>query len=128
MSTTTRGRSTSRSDRLPAVLVYVEYISRNPGVSAEAFRHVVGSMQNGWERDEAHDDVLLFNIGRTWRVGPEPEFLSVWCSKAGLDRLDEWEELFAGHEQTVWNEPFRLAGRMDCAGCYEPLVEPKVGA
>jgi hypothetical protein len=109
------------------VFVYIEYISRNPGVSAEAFRRVVGSMQTGWERHQEDDDLLLFNVGRTWRVGPEPEFLTVWCSKAGLDRLDRWEELFAGDLQTVWNEPFRLAGRMDVAGCYEPLLEPRAG-
>jgi hypothetical protein len=109
------------------VLVYVEYISRNPGVSAAAFRHVVGSMQAGWEGRADEDDVLLLDIGRTWRVGPEPEFLSVWYSPAGLERLDRWERLFAGREETVWNEPFRLAGRMDAAGCYEPLAEPQVG-
>jgi hypothetical protein len=109
------------------VLVYVEYISRNPGVSAEAFRHVIGSMQTGWERHHEEDDVLLLNVGRTWRIGPEPEFVTAWCSPAGLERLDQWEQLFAGEEQAVWNEPFRLAGRMDAAGCYEPLVEPRVG-
>jgi hypothetical protein len=109
------------------VLVYVEYISRNPGVSAEAFRHVIGSMQTGWERQHEADDLLLLNVGRTWRIGPEPEFLTAWYSQAGLERLDQWEELFAGEQQTVWNEPFRLAARMDAAGCYEPLVEPRVG-
>jgi hypothetical protein len=96
-------------------------------VSAEAFRYVIGSMQTGWERQHEEDDLLLLNVGRTWRIGPEPEFLTAWYSQAGLERLDQWEQLFAGEEQTVWNEPFRLAARMDAAGCYEPLVDPRVG-
>jgi hypothetical protein len=53
------------------VLVYVECISRNPGVSAEAFRYVVGSMQAGWEGRAGEDDALLLDVGRTWRGGPE---------------------------------------------------------
>ena len=109
------------------MLVYVEYISRNPGVSAEAFRYMIGSMQTGWERQHEEDDLLLLNVGRTWRIGPEPEFLTAWYSQAGLERLDQWEQLFAGDQQAVWNEPFRLAARMDAAGCYEPLVEPRAG-
>lgn len=109
------------------MLVYVEYISRNPGVSAEAFRYMIGSMQTGWERQHEKDDLLLLNVGRTWRIGPEPEFLTAWYSQAGLERLDQWEQLFAGDQQAVWNEPFRLAARMDAAGCYEPLIEPRAG-
>ena len=96
-------------------------------MSAEAFRYMIGSMQTGWERQHEEDDLLLLNVGRTWRIGPEPEFLTAWYSQAGLERLDQWEQLFAGDQQAVWNEPFRLAARMDAAGCYEPLVEPRVG-
>jgi hypothetical protein len=108
-------------------LVYIEYMSRNPGVSLEAFRHVVGSLQTGWESHHEADDVMLLNIARTWRVGPEPEYLTVWLSRAGLRRLDEWERLYEAGEEAPWNVPFRLAGSMDSAGCYEPLIEPRVG-
>lgn len=108
-------------------LVYIEYISRNPGVSLETFRHVVGSLQAGWEHRHEADDVLLLNIARTWRVGPEPEYLTVWLSKVGLERLDEWERLYEEGEEAPWNVPFRLAGSMDAAGCYEPLLEPRTG-
>lgn len=108
-------------------LVYIEHISRRPGVSLQAFRHVIGLLQTGWERHHASDDVLLLNIARTWRVGPEPDYLTAWLSASGLGRLDEWERLYEQGEEAPWNEPFRLAGSMDAAGCYEPLVEPRVG-
>ncbi len=108
-----------------ADLIYIEFISRNEGVGLDAFRYMVTSLQAGWEGAHESDDALLFNIGRTWRVGPEPEFLTIWRSPGGLRRLDEWEGLYRqdGQEEP-WNVPFRLAGRMDAAGCYEPLLEP----
>jgi hypothetical protein len=108
-------------------LVYIEYISRKSGVSLQAFRQVVGSLQSGWEAHHSDDDTLLLNIARTWRVGPEPEFLTVWLSPSGLERLDQWERLYELGEEAPWNVPFRLAGSMDAAGCYEPLLEPRVG-
>jgi hypothetical protein len=106
------------------VLVYIEYISRRPGVSVESFHDVIGRMQQGWA-DEFGDDRLLLSVGRTWRTGPEPEYLCVWYTpKGGLERIDEWERVFASGEVDAIEEPFRLAARIDRAGCYEPLVEP----
>jgi hypothetical protein len=109
------------------MFVYIEYISRNPYVSLEAFRHQVKTLQEGWAG--AHDgDTLVLNVGRTWRVGPQPEYVSVWCHESpGLQRIDDWEAMYAQGEEAPWNEPFRLAGSMDYAGCYETLVPPVIG-
>lgn len=109
------------------MFVYIEYISRSPGVSLQAFRQVVATLQERWEG--AHEgDVLLLNIARTWRVGPEPEYMTIWYkADSGLERLDEWEHLYTVQgEYEPWNEPFRIAGSMDAAGCYEPVLEPVV--
>ena len=108
-------------------LIYIEFISRRPGVALEAFHSVAGGGQEGWAGD--YDaDVAVLNLGRTWRMGPEPEYLTAWYSPhAGLERLDEWERIFKAGDAARFEEPFRLAARIDRAGIYEPLIEPVVG-
>jgi hypothetical protein len=108
-------------------LIYIEFISRRPGVALEAFHAVAGGGQTGWAGD--YDaDVAVLNLGRTWRMGPEPEYLTAWYSpSAGLERLDEWERIFRAGDAAHFEEPFRLAARIDRAGIYEPLLEPVPG-
>jgi hypothetical protein len=110
------------------LFVYIEYISRRPGVSLEAFHEVAGRGQTAWA-GEYGDDQLVLNLGRTWRVGPEPEYVAVWYNAAaGLERIAEWERIFTSGEAARFEEPFRLAARIDAAGCYEPLLDPVQGA
>jgi hypothetical protein len=109
------------------LLVYIEYISRRPGISIEAFRYAAGRGQGGWAGEYA-DDALLLNLGRTFRLGPEPEYVAVWyVAGGGLERIGEWERIFASGEADDFEETFRLAARIDAAGCYEPLLEPVQG-
>lgn len=109
------------------MLVYLEFISRRPGIGLHEFHAVVGGGQSGWAGDYG-DDVTVLNVGRSWRIGPEPEYLCVWYTPtAGIERLDEWERVFRSGDADAYEEPFRLAARIDAAGCYEPLVEPIVG-
>jgi hypothetical protein len=109
------------------MLVYIEYISRRPGVSLEGFHGIIGGGQSGWAGEYAEDRLVL-NLARTWRLGPEPEYLTVWYTPdAGLERLSEWEKAFTSGEVAAFEEPFRVAGRIDVAGCYEPLLEPVAG-
>lgn len=109
------------------MLIYIEYISRRPGVGLEAFHKVAGRGQVGWAGDYP-DDVILANLGRSWRLGPEPEYICVWwTANQGLDRIDDWERAFSSSEAQAFEEPFRLAARIDRAGCYEPLLDPIVG-
>jgi hypothetical protein len=109
------------------LLVYIEYISRRPGVSLEAFHEVAGRGQTGWAGEYA-DDQLVLNLARTWRIGPEPEYVAVWYNAAaGLERIEEWERVFTSGEASDFEEPFKLAARIDSAGCYEPLLEPVAG-
>ena len=109
------------------MLVYIEYISRRPGVSLEAFHEVAGRGQTAWA-GEYGDDQLVLNVGRTWRVGPEPEYVAVWYNAAaGLERIAEWERIFTSGDASRFEEPFKLAARIDAAGCYEPLLDPVPG-
>lgn len=108
-------------------LVYIEFIRRLPGVDLEAFRTVLGHVQSSWSREHASDRLVLA-AGRTWRIGPEPEYVFVWHSpKFGLERLDDWERTFVAGEADAIHEPFKLAARIERAGCYEPLAEPREG-
>jgi hypothetical protein len=105
----------------------VEFISRRTGISVEAFHFAAGRGQYGWSSEHS-EDVLLLNLGRTFRTGPEPEYVAVWYSPdAGLERIGEWERIFASGEADHLEETFRLAARIDTAGCYEPLLEPVQG-
>ena len=109
------------------MLVYIEYISRRSGVSLEAFHHVAGRGQETWSGDHA-EDALLLNLARTWRIGPDYEALTFWyTANAGLERIDEWERIFTSGAVAAIEEPFKLAARIDYAGCYEPLLEPVAG-
>jgi hypothetical protein len=104
-------------------LVYIEYISRLPGVSVEQF-HFAAGLQDSWSDDYA-DDVLVLNLGRTFRTGPEPSYLAVWYTEsAGLERIGEWEAVFASGDADRLEETFKLGARIDNAGCYEPLLDP----
>lgn len=105
-------------------LIYIEYISRRPGVDLATFYAGVRKGQEGWDSSYGEDRLVL-NVGRTWRVGPEPEYLGVWYSPgASLDRIDAWDRIFRDGEATHLDEAFRWVARIDAAGCYEPLIEP----
>ena len=105
-------------------LIYIEYFSRRPGVDLDAFRAGVAEGQQGW--DSGYDaDRLVLNAGRTWRLGPEPEYFAAWhCPRAGLDRLDDWDRIFRGGEADHLEGAFFQVARIDVAGCYTPLIEP----
>jgi hypothetical protein len=105
-------------------LVYIEYISRRPEVSTEAFYFATGRGQTGWAGEYA-EDMMVLNIGRTFRTGPEPEYMTVWYTpEGGLARIGDWDRIFKSGVAADFEEPFKLAARIDKAGCYEPLLEP----
>jgi hypothetical protein len=107
-------------------MLYVEYFSRLPGVPLERFHEVAGAA--GRWSEEYEDDELLLNLGRTFRVGPEPEYLAVWFSRGkGFERIGAWERAFASGEASRFEDPFKEVARIDRAGCYEPLLDPVPG-
>jgi hypothetical protein len=109
------------------LLLYVEFFNRLPGVSLQEFHRVAGAVE-AWSEANT-DDRLVLNIGRTWRIGPEPEYLCVWYSERhGLDRIDDWERVFvAAGEAAGGNGDFFSVARIERAGCYTVPMVPRTG-
>ena len=43
---------------------------------------------------------MILSMGRTWRLGPEPEYLTLPGTRRppGLGRLDDWDKVFRSGE------------------------------
>ena len=111
-------------------MLYIEFTSRRtqPGVretdsgtlslepfasQLQRFHRAVLAGQSGWESSWSEDE-MIFSIGRTWRLGPEPEYLTVWYTPtAGLKRIDDWDEVFRSGEADEIDKPFREPARID---------------
>lgn len=108
------------------MFVYVEFISRLPSVSLRAFHFAAGG-QDAWSGEHS-EDYLMLNLGRTFRLGPEPEYMAVWYTpERGVDRIGDWEAIFRSGAADHLEETFKLGARIDKAGCYDPLLEPVRG-
>ncbi len=108
--------------------IYIEYVSRRAGTPLEAFHQIARRGQEGWA-SAYPDDHLILNVGRTWRLGAEPEYLCVWHTPgSGIERLGGWHAIFETGEADPIEKPFQAAARIDVAGWYEPLAEPIRGA
>jgi hypothetical protein len=122
-------------------MIYIEFTSRRPqpgiredrGALAlesfesqlQRFHRAVLAGVSGWEGSWSEDQMIL-SVGRTWRLGPEPEYLTAWYTPtAGLGRIDEWDKVFRSGEADEIEKPFREVARIERAGCYEPLLDPK---
>lgn len=107
--------------------VYVEYISRRTGIALDGFQQIAGAGQPGWAA-QYDTDILILNVGRTWRLGPEPEYVAIWHTPArGLERLGEWADIFEAGDADHLELSFNAVGRIDEAGFYDPLLEPVPG-
>jgi hypothetical protein len=104
--------------------VYVEYISRRHDADVHEFHAALTQAQEGWAA--AHpEDVLLWSAARTWRLGPEPEYVGVWYTPgAGLERIDTWDRIFRSGVSDHHERPARQVSRIDVAGCYAALYAP----
>jgi len=122
-------------------MIYIEFTSRRPqpglresdrGTLAvesfesqlQRFHRAVLAGQSGWEGSWSEDQMIL-SVGRTWRLGPEPEYMTVWHTpSAGLGRIDAWDKVFRSGEADELEQPFREVARIERAGCYEALLDP----
>jgi hypothetical protein len=105
-------------------MIYIEYMSRRPGVELSKFHEFMLKGLEGWDAGYQEDELVL-GMSRTWRLGPEPEHIAVWDSpQAGFKRIDEWERIFRSGAADHLEEPLQRVARIDAAGCYEALLGP----
>src|SRR5687768_12563940 len=83
--------------------------------------------QAAWADGYAEDQLLL-NVGRTWRLGPHPEYTTVWHTPgAGMERVDAWDKVFRSGDADELEAAFRSVARIVRAGCYREITEPIQG-
>jgi hypothetical protein len=105
-------------------LIYVEFISRRASVDVQTFHRAQRQAQEGWAAGHG-EDKLLWSGARTWRLGPEPEYLVIWFTPGGgLERLDQWDTIFRSSPDDHHERLARQVSRIDVAGCYMPLLPP----
>jgi hypothetical protein len=122
-------------------MIYIEFTSRRPqpGVrenkggtlalesfqsQLQRFHRAVLAGQSGWEGSWSEDQMIL-SMGRTWRLGPEPEYMTVWYTPtAGLGRIDDWDKVFRSGDADSLEKPFSEVARIERAGCYDALLDP----
>jgi hypothetical protein len=123
-------------------MIYIEFTSRRPQPGLrenergalvvepfesqlERFHRGVLAGQSGWEGSWS-EDRMIFSAGRTWRLGPEPEYMTAWQTPTeGFERIDDWDKVFRSGEADAVDKPFREVARIDRAGCYDALLEPR---
>jgi hypothetical protein len=101
-------------------MIYIEFISREPGVAREVFRYL-GDQSTSWV--EAHRDEYLGQLGRTMRIGPHPAYLTIFRVD-GLARLQEWEDYFLSDAYHANRRSFAMQRSLQMVrdGCYDELV------
>lgn len=100
-------------------LVYLEFIRRQPGASLDEFHRIAGTSFREWSERYPEDELLL-NLGRTWRLGPYPYLLGWRCR--GIDRLDEWNEIFGSGTVDDIESPILDVMATEASGFYREVV------
>jgi hypothetical protein len=101
-------------------MIYVEFISREPGIPREIFRYI-GDQSTSWV--QADRDQFLGQLGRTMRIGPHPAYMTIF-RVSGLERLQEWEDYFLSDQYFSNLRSFAMQRSLQMVrdGCYDELV------
>lgn len=100
-------------------MYYIEFVERNPGVSQERFHEVVKMSSERWAREHPEDE-LVMNIGRTWRLGPKPTYMTIWKIK-DFSALQGWNDEFQKPGVLRKHSEFTEVATIVDAGLYEDL-------
>jgi hypothetical protein len=100
---------------------YIEFVEPKQNVPQQQFQEVVKASNERWAA--AHpDDELVLLIGRTWRLGPRPAYLTIWRIK-DASTLTRWTREFQEPEIMGNHLQFRDVATIVDAGLYEDLGE-----
>lgn len=100
-------------------MIYLEFISRRPHVDVQTFRRVMAALVPVWS-DLYPEDECLGMLGRTFRLGPEPEYMTLW--RAEFNRIDAWKRIFAQDVRLESGHAVGAVSRIDVAGVYDELI------
>ena len=102
-------------------MLYVEFISRDPGIPREIFRYIA-DQSTSWVG--ADKDLYLGQLARTMRIGPHPAYMTFF-RVSGLSRLQEWEDYFLSNDYHLNYRSFAMQRSLQMVrdGCYDELVE-----
>jgi hypothetical protein len=100
-------------------MYYIEFIESKPAVDQQDFQKVVSMANKRWAREHP-DDELVMTIGRTWRLGPKPPYMTIWKIKDATV-LQRWTEEFRTQRTLENHAEFGEVATIVDAGLYEDL-------
>jgi hypothetical protein len=100
-------------------MYYIEFVEKNAGVPQERFQQVVRMSNERWQREHP-DDELVMIIGRTWRLGPKPTYMTIWKIK-DFTRFETWNTEFQKEDTIRKHGEFDEVATIVDAGVYEDL-------
>jgi hypothetical protein len=100
-------------------MYYIEFIEPKEGVDQRRFHDVVRRTTERWAADHPEDKLLL-NIGRTWRLGPRPSYMTIW-EIAGFETMSRWTREFQEAAVLENHAEFTDVATIVDAGVYEDL-------
>jgi hypothetical protein len=98
---------------------FVEFFEPRPGVPLDTFKRVVTEYLSAWARDHP-DDELVCTIGRSWWLGPEPGYMTIW-RVADTSVFERWENELGDETAAAANAEFDQVARIVQGGLYEDL-------
>lgn len=100
-------------------MYYIEFVEKNPGVPQDRFQQVVRASSEEWARQHPDDELVLL-IGRTWRMGPKPTYMTVWKIR-DFARFEVWNSEFQQQDVMEHHAAFEEVATIVDAGVYEDL-------
>jgi hypothetical protein len=98
---------------------YIEFVEKNPGVPQRRFQEVVRASNERWAQGHP-DDELVMIIGRTWRLGPKPTYMTIWKIR-DFTTFETWNEEFRKAHIIESHGEFEEVATIVDAGVYEEL-------
>lgn len=100
-------------------MYYIEFVEKNPGISQKRFQEIVRMSNERWEREHPGDELVMI-IGRTWRMGPKPTYMTIWRIK-DFAAFETWNSEFQKTDIIDKHEEFNEVATIVDAGVYEDL-------
>ncbi len=100
-------------------MYYVEHFSKREGVPIEEFYREVKESYAQWLRNHPEDELVLL-IGRTWRLGPKPNYMAIWKIR-DFARFDQWRKDMPG--PSVMEKGAQV---IEFAGVYEDFGQEQI--